>query len=64
MAEIKSIRFDDGRVPYAINGDRDRLIRLLRLLLRLTGLTATAYLLHTAKKFRRTLKHGKKGKTA
>lgn len=26
MAEIKSIRFDDGRVPYAINGDRDRLI--------------------------------------
>lgn len=72
MAQIYEIPAADrtaGRQLFAnarevLSGDRDRLIRLLRLLLRLTGLTATAYLLHTAKKFRRTLKHGKKGKTA
>ena len=72
MAQLYEIPAADraaGRQLFAnareiLSGDRDRLIRLLRLLLRLTGLTATAYLLHTAKKLRRTLKHGKKGKTA
>lgn len=72
MAQLYEIPAADraaGRQLFAdareiLSGGRDRLVRLLRLLLRLTGLTATAYFLHTAKKLRRTLKQGKKGKTA